>query len=66
MEQATLLVMASLEGVRAGGIFTVDGNLARKADPDVDADSYDPHQGVVTEGKAKMIEIALEALTRLD
>jgi len=36
MELATLLVMAGLHGVSAGGIFTSDGNLARRDAPDLD------------------------------
>jgi uridine phosphorylase len=61
MELATLLVVASLHGVRAGGIFTSDGNLTEKVDPT----EYDPHRTVVKEGVAAMLEIALDALTRL-
>jgi uridine phosphorylase len=65
MELATLLVMAGLNGVRAGGIFTSDGNLARRDKPDVDTSTYDPHRQVITQGVQTMLKIALEALARL-
>ena len=61
MELATLLVMAGLRKVRAGGIFTSDGNLTQQADPE----SYDPYRKVVEQGKAHMLSIALQALARL-
>jgi uridine phosphorylase len=61
MEYATLLVMAGLHGVKAGGIFTSDGNLTEEANPD----TYDPHRTVVDEGKKKMLQIALKALASL-
>jgi len=65
MELATLLVMAGLHGVRAGGIFTSDGNLARRKAPDLESSAYDPHREVVTHGKQTMLTIALEALAHL-
>jgi uridine phosphorylase len=61
MELATLLVIASLHGVRAGGIFTSDGNLTGEPDPL----AYDPHRRVVKEGVEKMIQVALEALLKM-
>jgi uridine phosphorylase len=61
MEVAPLLVMASLQGVRAGAILTSDGNLTQDSDPE----HYDPHREVVEEGKLKMLKIALKALVRL-
>ena len=61
MELATLLVMAGLQGVRAGGIFTSDGNLTEEPDPD----TYDPHREEVDQGKTKMLQLALDALTKL-
>ena len=65
MELATLLVLASLMGARAGGIFTSDGNLARRDDPEVDSQTYSPHRDVVTLGVKTMLRIALDALTRM-
>jgi len=65
MELATLLVMAGLHGVRAGGIFTSDGNLARREAPDLKTSAYDPHREVVTHGVQTMLTIALEALAHL-
>jgi uridine phosphorylase len=61
MEYATLLIVASLYGVRAGGIFTSDGNMTEEADPE----AYDPHRDVVREGVQTMLKVALTALTRL-
>ena len=61
MEYATLLVMAALNGAKAGGIFTSDGNMTEEADPD----AYDPHRTVVDEGKRRMLQIALHALANL-
>jgi uridine phosphorylase len=63
MELATLLIVAALRGVRAGGIFTVDGNPA-EGDPE-DPKGYDPHRQVVWDGKRRMIEVGLDAITRL-
>lgn len=61
MELAALLVAAGLHGVRAGGIFTSDGNVARDPDPY----RYNPHRDVVSQGIQTMLGIALEALSRL-
>jgi uridine phosphorylase len=61
MELATLLVVAGLRGIRAGGIFTVDGNPSEEAT----GAEYDPHRPVVEEGKQRMIEVGLDAVTRL-
>lgn len=61
MEYAPLLIMASLQKVRAGGIFTSDGNLSSEPDPH----DYNPHRQVVEEGKLKMIQITLDALVKL-
>ncbi len=63
MELATLLIVAALRGVRAGGIFTVDVNPA-EGDP-WDQGVYDPHRDVVREGKERMIEVGLDAVNRL-
>lgn len=57
MELATLLVIASLRRVRAGGIFVIDGNPNEP-----ESSEYDPHSVVVAKAKGKAIEIALEAL----
>jgi len=63
MELAALLVVAALRRLRAGGIFTVDGNPS-EGDPE-DARLYNPHRDVVREGKERMIEVGLDAITRL-
>ncbi len=61
MEYATLLVIATLRRVRAGGIFVIDGNPAEKQD----MLGYNPHTETVEQAKATAIEIALNALTML-
>jgi uridine phosphorylase len=61
MEFATLLVIASLNKARAGGIFVSDGNLTREPDPG----AYNPHRKVVEEGKVRMLHLALDALATL-
>jgi uridine phosphorylase len=61
MEFATLLVIASMRGVRAGGIFTSDGNMTEESDPK----TYDPHRTVVKQGTETMIQIGLDALVNL-
>ena len=63
MERAALLIVAALRRVRAGGIFTVDGNPS-EGDPE-DARLYNPHRDVVREGKERMIEVGLDAIKRL-
>ncbi len=63
MELAALLIVAALRGIRAGGIFAVDGNPA-EGDPE-DARIYNPHRDVVREGKERMIEVGLDAIKRL-
>jgi len=64
MEYAALLVIASLRGARAGGIFTSDGNLVRKQAA-LSTDNYDPHREVVTQGVQRMLHIALDALVQV-
>jgi uridine phosphorylase len=61
MEYATLLVVAALRRVRAGGIFVVDGNPAEQKD----MTSYNPHRQVVEDAKARAIQISLDALAAL-
>jgi uridine phosphorylase len=62
MELASLLAVAALRGARAGGIFTVDGN---PADDEASIYDYNPHRPVVDEGKQRMIEVGLDAVSRL-
>lgn len=61
MEYATLLVIATLRRIRAGGIFVVDGNPAEQKD----MTGYNPHRQVVEDAKGKAIEITLDALLTL-
>jgi uridine phosphorylase len=62
MEYATLLVIATLRRIRAGGIFVVDGNPAEARD----MTGYDPHKQSVEDAKGRAIEIALDTLVALD
>lgn len=62
MELASLLAVAALRGARAGGIFTVDGN---PADDEASIYDYNPHRPVVDAGKERMIDIGLDAISRL-
>ena len=71
MELATLLVIASLRGARAGGLFVSDGNVARGLEAAIggqtlDPFAYNPHREVVHQGVQVMLKVALEALVRLD
>jgi uridine phosphorylase len=61
MELATLLIIAALRGVRAGGAFTVDGNPAEEQS----VNEYNPHRPVVDEGKQRMVTVGLDAAVRL-
>ncbi len=61
MEASALFIVAALHGLRAGAVFTVDGNPTRAAQ---DMSEYDPYRPVVTEAKAGMLRVALAALTR--
>ena len=60
MELATLLIVAALRGIRAGGAFNVDGN---PSEGDVeDPTGYDPHRDVVREGTRRMVQVGLDAI----
>lgn len=62
MEFAPLLIQASIHGARAGGLFVSDGNVVEEPDPwKVNSDKDEIHKG-----KQTMIQIALEALARLE
>lgn len=63
MELATLLIIASLRKIRAGGIFVADGNPNESVDANME--NFDPHRNVVEQAKGKMIEITLDALLKL-
>lgn len=60
MECATLFVIASLRGVKAGAIATIDGNPLKWQEGD-----YDPHGEKVAQGKARMLKIGLTAMAAL-
>jgi uridine phosphorylase len=61
MELSALLVMAAMQGLRAGGIVTIDGNPRSRASQS----EYNPHREVVEVGIGKSIEVALDALHQL-
>lgn len=58
-EVATLLVIASLHGVKASAIIAVDGKAFELED------DWKPHHPLVKETVEKEIDIALEAVTRV-
>lgn len=60
MECSALFVIASLRGIRAGAIATVDGNPLKW-----DEGNYDPHGEKVTLGKKRMLKIGLEAMAAM-
>ncbi|KAF4682441.1 hypothetical protein FOZ62_014851, partial [Perkinsus olseni] len=60
MENAALFVVATLRGIRAAAVATVDGSPLKWDDGD-----YDPHGQVVKEGKDRMIKTGLEAAKRI-
>ncbi len=67
MELATLLVMAGVRGLRAGGVLISDGNLAEdQSKAEMEDFAYDPHRDVVNYGIEKMLRIELDALVNLD
>jgi uridine phosphorylase len=57
MEASALFVIASLYGIKAGGIFAIDGMAV-----DFDADAYNPYRDKVDIAIENEIEIAIEAL----
>jgi len=60
MECSALFVIASLRGVRAGAIATVDGNPLKWEEG-----NYDPYGEKVAEGKSRMLKIGLETVAAL-
>jgi uridine phosphorylase len=64
MELSALLIVAALRGLRAGGIFTADGNLTRSTV--ADGSDFDPHREVVQSGIQRMLRIALDALVSIE
>jgi uridine phosphorylase len=61
MELSALLVFAGLMGLRAGGVFAVDGHPVGRADPM----AYEPGRPVVREAVGAAITVALDALADL-
>ena len=58
MEQAVLLVLASLKHIRAGGLFVSDGYTFNDK-------KYDPHRNIIHQSVNTMLSIALDALVDL-
>ena len=58
MEIASLLVIASLNNIKAGAITTVDGNPLNDS-------AYNPYVNKVFEGKKRMLKIGLEAMLKM-
>ena len=66
MEFATLLVLAGIRNVRAGGLFVSDGNAITKIERGDTGDfSYNPHRDVVKSNTQKMLEIAIDTLATM-
>lgn len=63
MELSSLYVLAAMNGARAGGILTVDGNLVETRRADMT--DYDPHRAVVQDGVGRMLEMAVHAAATL-
>lgn len=61
MELSALFVIASLHGIRAGGLLAVDGNPTRAA---ADMSEYDPYREVVREGTDRMLRLGLGVLRK--
>jgi uridine phosphorylase len=67
MEFATLLVMAGIRNVRAGGLFVSDGNAVTKRDRGEARDfTYNPHREVVKANTQEMLKIAVAALAGIE
>lgn len=58
MEVATLFVVASLRGVRAGALLNVDNYVFERIE-------YEPHREIVAQGTDRMIRCALRAVPAL-
>jgi len=63
MELATLLVMAGIRGVRAGGIFASDEGLGAQKEKE---SGYDPFHKGLQESTQAMLPIAFDALVALE
>ena len=62
MEIAALLTVASLNGVAAAAIVAIDGNPL--ADEDEAMSDYQPFRSIVDDAVERMIEVALDVVTR--
>jgi len=60
MEAATLFVIARVRGIKAGALVTIDGSPLRFGMGD-----FDPQGPKVSEGKERMIRIAIETAAKL-
>jgi len=63
MEAATMFVIASLRGIRAGCCLNVDNYIFQRLEAD---SGYQPHKQIVQEGTKSMCKVALDAIIELD
>lgn len=63
MELSALFVLASLHGVRAGGVLAIDGSPLSKTSEPNDMSDYNPHRNVVLDAVSLTLAAALKALT---
>jgi uridine phosphorylase len=63
MECAALFIVGSLRGVSTAAILAVDGNVLSGGES---MDSYDPYQQIVAEAVEVEIQIALQALKKVE
>ena len=63
MECAALFLVGSLRGIQTGAILAVDGNVLNTREM---MDGYEPHRDVVITAVAHAINIALQALKRVN
>jgi uridine phosphorylase len=59
MELSVLLVISSLRGVKAGGIFNVDNYIFKRLES---KEEYNPHTEVVQKGVENMCRLVLDAI----
>jgi len=63
MEASVLFTMASLRGVKTGGVLNVDNYIFERLSEK--GEGYKPHRQVVKEGTERMCQVALEALIKI-
>lgn len=66
MEASVLFVLASIRGIKAGGIFNVDNYIFSRLEEGEGAEAYHPHREIVIKGNERMCRIALEAVSTME